>query len=92
MNKYQALLNELYSGCVLEDCDNEKVNCELYVGFKELVEKATPKKPIFYSNEQGKDFWSCPNCRGHLCYVDQEDTCGIYCPQCGQRLYWIEND
>lgn len=59
---------------------------------KELVEKATSKEPLFYSNDQGKDFWCCPTCRGHLANDTEEFLCGDYCPRCGQALKWGEEE
>ena len=47
--------------------------------FRELTEKAEPKKPRWH----GHHF--CPSCNS-IVYVN----CGkdIYCPKCGQRLDW----
>lgn len=94
MNKYQALLNELCSSCVLEDCSEGKLNCEFYLGFKELVEKTTPKKPEYegdgyYKGEIVYDTWICPSC-GERYEVDYHDY--EYCPKCGQHIDWGEED
>lgn len=89
MKKYQALLNELCSGCVLEDCDGGKANCELYVGFKELVNKATPKKPITGEDQDVRyaSIYECPNC--HKMFLG---TGTNYCYRCGQALDWGKED
>ena len=88
-DKYQALLNELCSGCVLEDCNGGKANCDLYLGFKELVDKATPKKPV--KNQYGHD--ACPNC-GWIVYDtwNGDQRFIPHCENCGQALKWDEEE
>lgn len=78
-----------------------------YETLKELVERATPKKPEYYSEEKDgywsgdvyfkggtTECWECPSCGSFICYVDEENICGDdYCPTCGQALDWSdEND
>ena len=71
---------------------------EMFI-LEELVEKATPKSPNFNrgievqswdgdccSRGYTHDYWSCPNCDGYLCKVNDEDSVGEYCTQCGQRI------
>lgn len=53
----------------------------------ELIEKATPKKPIFYEEYCAK----CPAC-GHLYEEGIDDYGADYCIMCGQRLDWGEKD
>lgn len=88
MNKYQALLDELCIGCSLTECKGGNTNCQLYLGFKELVDKATPKKPEYegdgyYKGEIVYDTWICPSC-GERYEVDYHDY--DYCPKCGQHI------
>lgn len=66
---------------IIESFSKYDVNSvdELMKKFKEMTEKAEPKKPRWH----GHHF--CPNCNS-IVYVN----CGkdIYCPKCGQRLDW----
>lgn len=66
---------------IIESFSKYDVNSvdELMKRFRELTEKAEPKKPRWH----GHHF--CPSCNS-IVYVN----CGkdIYCPKCGQRLDW----
>ena len=86
MNKYQEALIYFCNGCHHEQeegeygaCKRVEGRCKHYRSLKELVDKATPKKP-----EQHSQIWNifmCPNCH---CAVD--GTYQKYCEECGQRL------
>lgn len=96
MNKYEgAYLMMMWISLKLSiDGYNEeviKMNDNLAI-LGELVNKVTPKEPLFYSNDQGKDFWYCPTCQGHLANDTEEYLCGNYCPRCGQALKWDEEE
>lgn len=60
---------------------------------KELVDKATPKKPFYEADGYDKngeliyDTWICPNCN-HYYEVDYDDY--DYCPNCGQPIDWSD--
>lgn len=60
---------------------------------KELVDKATPKKAIKLKQKQNGYTHECPTCHkyvGTIIYdgVEHDD----YCPSCGQRLDWGDDD
>ena len=87
MNKYREHLTDIvewYND--LPDEYRSKRICKSIEALIELVEKTTPKIPLFHSNVEGKDFWYCPTCRGHLANDTEEYLCGDYCPRCGQAL------
>ena len=53
--------------------------------FKELVDKATPKNPLY--NGEYISFCNCPNCKKVV------PIRGDYCPRCGQALDWrVDNE
>lgn len=68
---------------------------------EELVEKATPKKPdyvdirprwhspnVFYDYTIDKCY-RCPTCNSRIFHVWKDD---IYCPKCGQKIDWSEEE
>ncbi len=67
-----------------EICINDKKGW--YGTLKELVDKATPKKP-YYLNYGGYQIghWKCPSCD---LFVTQDN----YCKYCGQALDWGDED
>lgn len=98
MNKYQETLNNLVkvscpTGKCCRECDIEKIcNCEAksYIDvLQELVDKATPKKPIGkYTN------YRCPVCnrrvrsgKGSSSFVRDN-----VCQGCFQVLDWSDGD
>ena len=94
MNKYQEALLKLgeYT-VVLSWSKNQTCSINELNEFKllqELVDKATPKKPIISSYDEFGyvDFYEhhyCPNCKNK---VDK-----AYCPACGQKIDWsLENE
>ena len=99
MNKYKSALSDIMC-CVPYGKLKEQEET-----LKELVELATSKSPNFNrgievqswdgdccSRGYTHDYWSCPNCDGYLCKVNDEDAIGEYCTQCGQRIVGSEED
>ena len=98
MNKYEKALEELSypswespcSGCKCgtSDClDCKKAQAVLTL--EELVEKATPKEPIYINEcEEWKPIFGyiCP------CCSDWVNNGANYCSGCGQALDWSEED
>lgn len=91
MNKYEKALDDLQD---YHDHYHDDVSFENYQLLKELVEKATPKKPVKYilgyfseDDSREKDVYvdCCPNCDE---IVDKEFCYMEYCPHCGQMLLW----
>lgn len=74
MNKYQEAWNKL------DDCSyiTDYLSEEKYV-LKELVDKATPKKPVI--NKDG--YLACPKCHSSWAIKDY-----CICVTCGQALDW----
>lgn len=81
-------------GCPFEEFDNIS-NCreiKYYIQQRELnkileqeVEvEETPKKPIKYLD----NFYGCPNCD----VLFQNHHYQNYCPKCGQKLDWSDED
>lgn len=59
-----------------------------------IVEKEIPKKPYFESDGYADgypvyDTWICPRC-GHDYEVDSDKF--DYCPKCGQRIDWSDEE
>ena len=99
MNKYQEALDSIKYTVVDIAADGyhepktvEDFNYEQCLLMQELVDKATPRKPLLYSNDEGKDFWYCPTCQEYLGNDTEEDLCGDYCIWCGQKIDWGEED
>ena len=69
--------------------------------FKELVDKATPKKPII-KQYKNSEHYLCPNCKnyrfGIIDYGEYKNEWRkgselmLYCPKCGQALDWSDED
>lgn len=83
MNKYQQALN---------NCVNRWAPAADWNLLKSLVEKATPKKPDVNINNG-----FCPNC--HNAFGLERTRQAMlrpywlsFCPVCGQRLDWSEDD
>lgn len=75
VNKYQeALDNAVDSGIIKKD----------WKLLKELVDKATPKKPI--QKAAGRKV--CPNCERSTV----REVSPRYCSLCGQRIDWSDNE
>lgn len=85
MDKYKEALDNICFYCGHANCDeylNPKVFEELNI-IQELVEKATPKKPIRFIDKFYVSPYKCPVCKTipHTC--NQK-----YCDECGQALDW----
>lgn len=88
MNKYQEAFISI------EDNKYQYGTDEQWDLLKELVEKATPKKPEIKELIRKDNYrdgtniprfdWWCPNC--HLEHISGNDI--NYCPTCGQALDW----
>lgn len=88
MNKYQEALKKLRK---IEQTENTwDENCEV---LQELVDKATPKKPINQSTPVVRQGY-CPNCKGELRKLGSRNEVvlegQLYCRSCGQALDWSE--
>ena len=90
MNKYQEAFISIQDNKYMYGTD------EQWDLLKELVEKATPKKPEYKEKIRkdnyrdgtniGRFDWWCPNC--HLEHISGNDI--NYCPTCGQALDWSD--
>lgn len=106
MNKYQEALDELSyplddSSCGGCKCGESDCSCEKRIAIEtlqELVELATPKKPIDrtkyedrsngffeYHGETLRDI-RCPNCNKRIRLVHKYK----HCAKCGQALKWSD--
>ena len=95
MNKYREALERLR---VLEMAKNlhyqnqvaPQVDCDV---LQELVDKATPKKPI-NQFERVLRHGYCPNCKGKIRKLGSRNAVVVegqpYCDDCGQALDWSE--
>ncbi|PWL55152.1 MAG: hypothetical protein DBY38_02455 [Clostridium cadaveris] len=105
MSKYQEALDRLCENNYFDEKGN--CNCDLIVMdrilMQELVDKATPKKPLkhpsykfsFIDNifKQQK-LYICPTCR-NACLVriaPNERNENRYCYDCGQAIDWSDED
>ena len=100
MNKYQEALD--YAKKHLDSKqDLEKVGV-----LQELVDKATPKKPILsdsQKDEEQTDIYDengfidpivsiCPNCRKYGIFDFEYGEKFNYCKHCGQAIDWSDED
>ncbi len=83
MNKYQEALKKLCGRCHKDTTEHKEV-------LQELVDKATPKKPVVVLDDDYNEFGEqliyaeyCPNCSEDLTEVG-----GAFCHGCGQRIDW----
>ena len=84
MNKYQEALNaveKIFYGTFQGYIDENEVEA-----IRELVDKATPMKPIAYSE--------CPVCDENVFYETKKGNykCFTYCTNCGQKIDWSEDE
>lgn len=103
MNKYEEALDELSfplddsscggCKCGTSDCQDCK-KAQAVFKLQELVEKATPKKPIKEENGKGITRYFCPNCSEmYECHwKDEIRNEAPYCYLCGQAIDWSEED
>lgn len=95
MNKYQEALNELSypledSSCGGCKCGESDCSCEKRIAvetLQELVDKATPKKPI--KDEPSRiryiPTYVCPSCGQRF-----SGMISNFCYHCGQKLDWSD--
>lgn len=90
MNKYQEAFYNVSMGDSFPGA-KEQFEKGLEV-LRELVEKETPRKPIeikyklFYG-------WACPHCAHDISNNRKRKHQKVqYCPNCGQKLDWGEED
>ena len=89
MNKYDRALKDIYKEAYPNASENwcaESLNDNVLL-LKELVERATPKKPALHIIDD-TEWLMCP-----ICTWDTKDSEGLehnYCPGCGQALDWSE--
>ena len=68
-----------------------KVEDENFEILYELVEKATPKKPIEYPSFASG--YKCPNCESNIVLHGSHEICPTpCCSWCGQALDWSKED
>ena len=93
MSKYTEALSSIYFTMhnrvkpkTLGHCEDK--NLEV---LEELVDKATPKKPINQSTPVVRQGY-CPNCKGELRKLGSRNEVvlegQLYCGSCGQALDW----
>lgn len=106
MNKYQESLNLIiknscHKKITCKECDFEKycnsIAKEKFDNLQELVDKATPKKPLPNKKiEKGKYItWNCPNCNKYISSGYYYPPLRMaynhnYCGECGQKLDWSD--
>lgn len=95
MNKYQEALDRLCENNFFDEKGN--CNCDLIVMdcilMQELVDKATPKKPIYKDDLfVSKRHLFCAHCGSRLSnsynFIDR--TMYPYCPYCGGKQDWSD--
>ena len=95
-NKYQIVDYDDEFGADIYLYESYKEEFDL---LQELVDKATPKKVdkntkgIFPNNDTYLSYhttYACPNCNCKL-HLDWHEKRN-YCPECGQKLDWSDND
>lgn len=91
MNKYQDSLDNFVKA--LSHFTNFKSIHDWKSDLQELVDKATPKKPINQSTPVVRQGY-CPNCKGELRKLGSRNEVvlegQLYCSSCGQALDWSE--
>ncbi len=91
MNKYQkALWNIIQSLTDHRQTDNHGQDLNI---IKELIEKATPKKPIKKELWHGGITCKCPKCEHCLTSIMLPGLDYYkFCPECGQKIDWEETE
>lgn len=97
MNKYEEALNWLTLRCMEPNDDYEGLVYDQVPDFeieanieplRELIEKATPKKPLEAQEQWNKYYWVCPTCEKLNPRVFNLNYCGY----CGQKIDWSEDE
>ena len=93
MNKYQDSLDNFVKA--LSHFTNFKSIHDWKSDLQELVDRATPKKPINQSTPVVRQGY-CPNCKGELRKLGSRNEVvlegQLYCRSCGQALDWSTDD
>lgn len=100
MNKYKEALGFLkesaYENYLRYYVQTSKEKVTLFKSseaLQELVDKATPQKPINQSTPVVRQGY-CPNCKGELRKLGSRNEVvlegQLYCSSCGQALDWSE--
>lgn len=85
MNRYKSALSDIMC-CVPYGKLKEQEEI-----LKELVDRATPKKPIEYPSFASG--YKCPNCESNIVLHGSHKICPTpCCSWCGQALDWSEED
>ena len=94
MNKYQKAFDFINSGNVTAwGKENYEPFLETKEILKELVNKATPKKPRKETFITGKSAYLCPTCQYALSSGKEYVSPTLrYCECCGQALDWSEEN
>jgi transposase len=97
MNKYQEAFYRLTdwfhsyidnNGVKVQERHITKEYEEAKQTIKELVNKATPKKPIVLRSPSDYIAFECPNCH----HTTHSNFRRLYCGECGQKIDWGEDD
>lgn len=88
MNKYEKAWNNVKSLAETSDYYKEHDDKDIWL-IEELVEKETPKKPIY---KRDKNRYVCGKCEERFTYTRDgiDQYIFSYCPYCGQRADWNE--
>lgn len=97
MNKYQEALDNIGDISIYyEDGEGYCILSESfakgdYYLLKELVEKSVTKKPIY---KRDRNIYVCGNCEERFPYTRDgiDQYMYPYCPYCGQRADWSEEE
>lgn len=96
-NKYQKALKRIRNDYL----NNHNPDCDI---IEELVDKATPKKPVLSDNwkdEEQTDIYDengfidpivsiCPNCKKYGIFDFEYGEKFDYCKHCGQAIDWSD--
>ena len=104
MNRYQQALNTLREKGYTNHFQPITLEYQYFNEFKilqELVDKATPKKPII-KQYKNSEHYLCPNCKnyrfGIIDYGEYKNEWRkgselmLYCPKCGQAIDRSDED
>lgn len=78
----------------LAEYENIGLTPEEVISLAETTKKQIPRRPQYtadgyWNGELVYDTWICPNCsKAYEVDIDNYD----YCPNCGQRIDWEEDD
>jgi hypothetical protein len=95
MSKYQKALDTLrmFANEAEYSEDMVALNDNRYLLLRELVDKATPKKPNligFTNHDIYYSAYACKTCKNAVTDDDDTENVPSYCEHCGQALDWSE--